>query len=176
MAAGSAKARDALAAGAMLEAFHRQCNVMSLANLAQIVNVLQATVMTEGDSMWLTPTYHVLNLHTPHIGAQALTVGIDQSDSLPDGKSAITATASKEARSSAVTVINRHCTNDAVVRFKAHGAEATAQLLTAEAANAVNSAERPEHVRPVVLEVSRDGTDSWCIELPAHSMATIVVR
>ncbi len=47
--------RDALAAGIALEVFHRQCNVLSLANLAQIVNVLHAPVMTEGAAMWLTP-------------------------------------------------------------------------------------------------------------------------
>ena len=67
--------RDALAAAVALEGFHRQCNVLTLANLAQVVNVLQAPVMTDGARMWLTPTYHALRMHTPHIGATALPVG-----------------------------------------------------------------------------------------------------
>jgi alpha-L-arabinofuranosidase len=168
--------RDALAAGVMLEAFHRQCNVMSLANLAQIVNVLQSVLMAEGDRMWLTPTYHALNLHTPHIGAQALPVDIDKSDSLPDGTSAVTATASNGAQGAAVTIINRHYTNDAVVRFTVPGKDAAGKLLSADRANAVNTAEQPDRVQPAEMVVSRDGSDGWCVELPPHSMATVVVR
>jgi alpha-N-arabinofuranosidase len=168
--------RDALAAGAMLETFHRQCNLMSLANLAQIVNVLQSTVNTEGDKMWLTPTYHALNLHTAHIGAQALAVTTEQGDRLPGGTSAVTATASTSVDGTAITIINRHYTNEAVVRFRAPGGQASGQLLSADQANAVNTAEQPDHVRIVDVSISHDGTDGWAVELPAHSMATIILR
>lgn len=168
--------RDALAAGVALEIFHRQCNVMSMANLAQIVNVLQSTVNTDGDKMYLTPTYHALNLHTPHIGAQALPVTAEQGDSLPGGTSAVTATASTSANGTAITIINRHYTNEAVVRFGVAGADASGRLLSAEQANAANSADQPDHVRIVDLPVSRDGSNGWCVELPPHSMATVVVR
>ena len=47
--------RDALAAAVALEGFHRQCNVLTLANLAQIVNVLQSVVMTEGAAHLVDP-------------------------------------------------------------------------------------------------------------------------
>ena len=67
---------NSMATGVVLEGFHRQCQVLSLANLAQIVNVLQSVAMTEGNRMWLTPTYHVLRMHTPHLGATALPVEI----------------------------------------------------------------------------------------------------
>ncbi|HEU5090949.1 MAG TPA: alpha-L-arabinofuranosidase C-terminal domain-containing protein, partial [Roseiflexaceae bacterium] len=76
--------RDVLAAGIALEGFHRQCAVLSLANLAQIVNVLQSVAMTDGATIWLTPTYHVLRMHTPHLGATALPVDVN-SATLPDG-------------------------------------------------------------------------------------------
>ncbi len=168
--------RDALAAGVMLEAFHRHCDVMSLANLAQIVNVLQSVVMTEGERMHLTPTYHALHLHTPHIGAQALPVGIDKADSLPNGTDAVTATASAGPQGTAVTIINRHYTAEATVHFAAPGRDAVGTLLSADQANAVNSFEQPDHVRLVEMPVSHNGTDGWCVELPAHSMATIVIR
>ncbi len=168
--------RDALAAGVMLEAFHRQCNVMSMANLAQIVNVLQSVVMTDNERMYVTPTYHAFSLHSPHIGAQALPVVIDKGDSVPGGSGAVTATASSGAQGTAVTIINRHYTEDAMVRFGAPGKAASGKLLSAEHANAVNSFEQPDHVKPVALSVSRDGNDSWCVKLPAHSMATIVIQ
>ena len=167
--------RDAIAAGIVLEAFHRQCNVLSLANLAQIVNVLQSVVNTEGERMWLTPTYHALHLHTPHVGAQALTVEVAQGDNLPDGSSAVTATASTNGNGTAVTFLNRHYTNEATVRFKVAGKVASGQLLSAAQANAANTANDPDAVHLVDLTVSRDGTDGWCVELPPHSMATVVI-
>ena len=37
-----------------------------MANLAQVVNVLQAVILTEGEKMILTPTYHVFNMYKNH--------------------------------------------------------------------------------------------------------------
>ena len=92
--------RDALAAAVALEGFHRQCNVLSLCNLAQIVNVLHAPIMTDGAAFWLTPTYHVLRMHTPHVGAEALRVTVEQ-----DTK--VSATATRKDGKTTVSVVNR---------------------------------------------------------------------
>jgi alpha-L-arabinofuranosidase len=111
----------------------------------------------------------------PHLGAQALPVKVDQSDSLPDGSSAVTATASVGTHGTSLTIINRHYSDDAVVRFKLTGKNATAQIMLADAANAFNSAAQPERVRAVDWPVETDGVDGWCIEMPAHSMATVTI-
>ena len=170
--------RDALAAAIVLEGFHRQCNVLTLANLAQVVNVLQAPLMTEGARMWLTPTYHALRLHAPHIGATALPVTVDQGASLPDGSSAVSATASRTEAGLAITLINRHYTQEASVRVVCADApgQASGQVLRADSPRAVNSAADPDRVAPVALEVAGDGQDGWRVELPPHSMATVVFR
>jgi alpha-N-arabinofuranosidase len=167
--------RDALATAVALEGFHRQCNVLSMANLAQIVNVLHAPVMTDGARMWLTPTYHTLRMHTPHIGATALPVEVAAAHSLPDGTSAVSATASRNNGALAVTITNRHIGREASVRIacgdaheRVHG-----ELLASDSPRAVNSAETPDHVAPAALAVARDG-DGWRVELPPHSLATIV--
>jgi alpha-N-arabinofuranosidase len=173
--------RDALAVGVTLEGFHRQCNVLSLANLAQIVNVLQAVVMTEGTQIWLTPTYHVLRMHRPHIGATALPVDVTHGSSLPDGSSAVSATASQSDGRIVVTLINRHWDQPAGVRLSpphswgwgvAH--QASGRLLTADSPRATNSLKEPERVAPAAFPVHRDGED-YRIELPPHSLATIVL-
>jgi alpha-N-arabinofuranosidase len=170
--------RDALAAAVALEGFHRQCNLLTLANLAQVVNVLHAPVMTDGARMWLTPTYHALRMHTPHIGATALPVDIAHGDSLPDGSSAVSATASCTDDAVAVTLINRHYQNPAGVRLVGAGMpeRAAGQLLSADSPRACNSAGAPDRVAPTALAVQRDGRDGWLIELPPHSMATVVLR
>ncbi len=58
--------RDALVAGINLNLFNKNCNRVRMANIAQMVNVLQAVILTEGNQMILTPTYHVFDLYKYH--------------------------------------------------------------------------------------------------------------
>lgn len=58
--------RDALVAAISLNIFNGHTGRLKMANIAQIVNVLQAMVLTEGDKMLLTPTYHVFRMFRGH--------------------------------------------------------------------------------------------------------------
>ncbi len=69
--------RDALAAAAALDVFHAHCDAVSMANMAQIVNVLQPLLQTEGDSVRVTPTGELFALYAAHRGTTALRVAID---------------------------------------------------------------------------------------------------
>jgi alpha-N-arabinofuranosidase len=169
--------RDALAAAVALEGFHRQCHVLTLANLAQIVNVLQAPVMTDGAHIWLTPTYYALQMHAPHIGATALPVDITNGLSLSDGSSAVSATASRTNTRLALTLINRHYDAPASVNIQYGNAPdgLSGTLLTAESPQQGNSANQPTQVSPRELAVVRDGNGMLRVDLPPHSLATIVL-
>ena len=48
------------------------CDRVVMANLAQTVNVLQSVLLTEGDKVVCTPTYHVFDLYKAHQNAQAV--------------------------------------------------------------------------------------------------------
>lgn len=169
--------RDALAAGLALEGFHRQCQRLTMANLAQIVNVLQAVVMTDGDQSWTTPTYHAFKLHSPHIGATALPVNVDGGYSLPDGTGAVTATASRGDRGLAVTIVNQHLTQPIEVHVLGveGGGRVSGSILAADSPNAGNDAEHPNRVAPADLAVAADDGQGWRVELPPHSMSTVIV-
>ena len=69
--------RDALVAGINLNIFNKHCNRVKMANIAQLVNVLQAPILTEGDRMVLTPTYHVFRMYNVHQGAELLASTMD---------------------------------------------------------------------------------------------------
>ena len=58
--------RDALVAGINLNIFNKHCDRVKMANIAQLVNVLQSVILTEGDKMVKTPTYHVFNMYKHH--------------------------------------------------------------------------------------------------------------
>ncbi|QUH29725.1 alpha-N-arabinofuranosidase [Vallitalea guaymasensis] len=58
--------RDAMIAGINLNLFNQHSDRVHMANIAQLVNVLQAIILTEGRKMILTPTYHVFDMYKVH--------------------------------------------------------------------------------------------------------------
>ena len=62
--------RDALVAGLSLNVFNKHCDRVKMANIAQLVNVLQAVILTDGPKMLLTPTYHVFHMYKYHQDAE----------------------------------------------------------------------------------------------------------
>ena len=52
-----------------LNIFHRHTDRVKLAAIAQMINVLQAMILTDGPKMLLTPTYHVFDMYQPFMGA-----------------------------------------------------------------------------------------------------------
>ena len=61
--------RDAEVAALTLNIFHRHTDRVKMANIAQMVNVLQAMILTDKGRMVLTPTYHVFDMYVPFQGA-----------------------------------------------------------------------------------------------------------
>ncbi len=165
--------RDALAAAIALEGFHRQCRVLSMANLAQVVNVLQAVLLTDGPACVKTPTYHAFSLHRPHMGAEALRVEVQSDSAGPAGIPAITATASSRGNSLAVTLLNRDYSRTLQAAIKVAGRPTTSTILAAEAPDAVNSPAQPDRVAPRPLAVDARGDGTFAVSMPPCSMATI---
>lgn len=64
--------RDALVACVSLNIFNKHCDRVKMANLAQMVNVLQSVILTEGSKMLLTPTYYVFRMYRYHQNAMLL--------------------------------------------------------------------------------------------------------
>ena len=62
--------RDAMLAGMTLNCFNKHAERVHMANIAQLINVLQAVALTDGERMLLTPTYHVFEMYSAHQGAE----------------------------------------------------------------------------------------------------------
>lgn len=81
--------RDAVTAACNLNMFNNHCDRVKMANIAQIVNVLQSVILTKDDKMVLTPTYHVFDMFKVHQDAFQLPVKLKTpnyvfgTDSLP---------------------------------------------------------------------------------------------
>ena len=64
--------RDALVAGISLNIFNKHCDRVKIACIAQMVNVLQSVILTEGEKMVKTPTWYVFHMFRHHQGAELL--------------------------------------------------------------------------------------------------------
>ena len=120
--------RDAMVAAITLDIFNKHCDRVVMANLAQTINVLQSVILTEGDKMVLTPTYHVFDLYKAHQDAQEIDCHVD-ADAVGEGEWTIpqvTASASVKDGVTTVTLANLSC--DAPVELVIEGM--TAQSAT----------------------------------------------
>lgn len=155
--------RDAIATAVGLEVFHRQCDSLSMANLAQIVNVLHAPIMTDHEGgMWVTPTYYALQMHRCHLAAMAYRVEVTGGASQPNGKPAISATAS----SGGLTITNRHISETIEVEIPSQYTKG--MLLASDEPNSQNAASNSP-IEPKELLAS-----GGRVQLPPHSLTTFI--
>ena len=69
--------RDAVLAALNLNIFARHADRVRMANIAQMINVLQAMILTDKEKMVLTPTYHVFRMYVPFQDATFVPVSFD---------------------------------------------------------------------------------------------------
>ena len=86
--------RDAVVAAVNLNIFHAHADRVRMTNIAQMINVLQAMILTDKEKMLLTPTYHVFHMYKPFRGATHLPVELEAPQHKMGETSAPTLTAS----------------------------------------------------------------------------------
>src|SRR6185436_15920106 len=69
--------RDAVLAALNLNTFARHADRVRMANIAQMINVLQAMILTDKEKMVLTPTYHVYKMYVPFQDATRVPVSLN---------------------------------------------------------------------------------------------------
>lgn len=72
--------RDAITAATTLNIFNNHAERVRMTNIAQMVNVLQAIILTDGPKMVLTPTYFVYDLFKMHHDSKLIPTKIESVD------------------------------------------------------------------------------------------------
>lgn len=165
--------RSAVAAALGLNVFHRQAEKLVMCNIAQMVNVLHALLLTEGDHTVLTTTYWVYELMKAHRSKTA--VRVENPDSAPLG---LSVSASRQGKELVVSFVNPK--PDATLQVDCvvagmNAASASAKLLHDPDLNACNTFDQPDRIVPREHAVRIEGS-RLAIELPPLSVATAVVR
>lgn len=171
--------RDAIVAALTLDIFNAHSDRVVMANLAQTVNVLQAVLLTEGDKLVLTPTYHVFDLYKRHHDAMLLRHEL-QTDTIKTDEKSInrcSVTASEKDGEITLTVTNISASDAVDMDCSIAGrdvSKVSGRILT-DAVDAHNDFDNPSRVVIKEFDNIRVGKDTVTFTLPPCSVAEIVI-
>jgi alpha-N-arabinofuranosidase len=173
--------RDALLAALNLDIFARHADRVRMANIAQMINVLQAMIMTDHERMVLTPTYYVYRMYAPFQDATLIPVQFDAGTytqgnlTLPR----VDALAAKDGQGKIwLAAVNLDPTHPVRIHAVIGGNPARfahGQILTAAQVDAVNSFDSPQLVRPAPID-GMSAAGAMVLELPAKSVSVVQLR
>jgi alpha-L-arabinofuranosidase len=174
--------RDAVIAGLSLNIFQNHAARVRMANIAQMVNVLQSLILTDKDRMLLTPTYHVFDLYQRHQGATLLPTRVDAPDYSSSGVAvpALSVSASRAANGEVtLSLVNLDPARGAKVVIDVQGAAvqtATGRVITAEAMDARPDFGKPDPLIPEALGKVSVRRGAVSLVAPAKSVVVLQLR
>ncbi|MGI6704992.1 MAG: alpha-N-arabinofuranosidase [Clostridia bacterium] len=174
--------RDALVAGVNLNIFNNHSDRVQMANIAQTVNVLQSVILTEGDRMLRTPTYHVFEMYKVNQDAEWLPVDLICDEYSHDGESIpqISASASRDERRVVhISLCNLHPEKSGSIQCQLEDIQisrVTGRVLTATAMNAHNTFDNPDQVKPASFQDFHVDGGNLDVELPAKSVVVLAIE
>ncbi len=175
--------RDALIAGLSLNIFNRHCDRVKMANIAQMVNVLQSVILTEGARMVLTPTYHVFHMYKEHQGAELLEShieGIGETGAEADYRvPKLQESVSMGADGTIHVTLNNLSATDAeeveLVLTEQPIKESKATIVSG-AMNAYNTVDEPERITEKPFEQISVNANKAVFTIPACSVAALHIQ
>ncbi len=172
--------RDALVASLTFDIFHKYTDRLKMANIAQIVNVLQSMILTKDKEMILTPTYYAFKMYKVHQDATYLplditcdTVNVRGDRRVP----MVSATASKNKNGEIhISLSNIDVNNAQEVTVNLEGTnakKAIGEILTSANITDYNSFEKPNTISLVPFNDVKVSKGIMKIKLPAKSIVTL---
>jgi alpha-N-arabinofuranosidase len=174
--------RDALVAAIHLNIFSAHAERVKMANIAQMVNVLQAMILTQEERMLLTPTYHVFEMYKGFKDAAVIPVNLS-APAYKHGEFEMPAVHAAAARAQdgrlQLALTNLDPDEAARLTLTITGRPARlagGTLLTAQAMNAINTFDKPDMVKPQPFKGARFSGERLQVELPAKSVVVLTLQ
>ena len=173
--------RDAILASLNLNIFARHADRVRMANIAQMINVLQAMILTDKEKMVLTPTYYVFKMYVPFQDATFVPVTFDAgtytqgSVSLPrvDAIAAMDATGKLWLEITNLDPVEPLEIEADLTGITAKSAKG--ETLTAPAVDSINTFETPDTVVPKPVSAKVQG-GKLVLKLEPKSVTVISVE
>jgi len=175
--------RDAVVAALNFHIFQRHADRVTMANIAQTVNVLQAMILTAKEKMLRTPTYWVFEMFKVHQGGTVLPVEL-QSPDYVFGQEKIpmvsaSATKAKDGAAIHLSLANTSPSQAVALGVKLAGVTSksvTGRILTAADMTAHNTFEAPNAVQPAAFTGASLKGDVLEVKLPAKSVVVLELK
>jgi alpha-N-arabinofuranosidase len=174
--------RDAMIAGVTLNIFNNHCDRVRMANLAQVVNVLQAVILTSGEKMILTPTYHVMEMYNVHQDATMIPITVKSNDYVVGSERlpAVSASASRDSNQvTHITLVNIDAHNEQEVTIDTKGAKyrsITGRVLASGKLQDYNSFEQPEKIKPASFQGATLKGNQLKVKLKPFSVVVLELK
>ena len=173
--------RDALIASSTLDILNKHCDRVKMANIAQIVNVLQSMILTKGNQMILTPTYQVFKMYNVHQNATLLPSNlICEKYQLGDDQIPTISSSTSVDKNGKIHVTlsnlnpNKEIKLEVNLSGKGFAKINSGSILTAVAVNTVNTFEKPETIVPVAFKNARKISDNKLeVSIPGKSVVVL---
>lgn len=171
--------RDAVTAAIHLNIFNNHADRVKVANLAQIVNVLQSVILTKDDKMVLTPTYHVFRMFRVHQDARLLNTDLKCEEYVNGTRKipSLSASASVDKDGKVhISIANLNPAKQLSVTVPVIGdtyTRANGEVLTSSAMNSFNSFEAPETVKPAPFTAFTYKNGVISLTMPARSVVML---
>ncbi|MBV7529179.1 alpha-N-arabinofuranosidase [Chitinophaga sp. sic0106] len=174
--------RDAVLAGSTLNIFNNHADRVRMANLAQAINVLQSVILTKGDTMILTPTYHVMEMYKVHQDATLIPMTVHAND-YTYGKEklpAVSVSASKDKNGvSHITLVNIDAGKTQEITIDTKNAaykNVSGRVLTSAKLQDYNSFSRPDRIKPVAFNGATLKSGTLAVKLPPFSVVELTLQ
>lgn len=176
--------RDAMVAALTLNVFHRHTDRIRMANIAQVVNVLQSMILTNDKGMVLTPTYHVFEMYKKFQDATYLPMDIKcDSMNVRDERKIpmVSASAAREKNSEniIVSLVNLSLDQPQEISVNLQNKKTTilnGRILTCKDIKDYNDFNNPEEVKPVAFNDSKSTKDGFKVKIPAKSIVVLELK
>ena len=175
--------RDAFVAALSLNVFHKYTDRVKMANIAQVVNVLQSMILTDqkgNGHMVLTPTYHVFEMYKGFQEATFLPSDLQcfyTTASNGKGVPAVSISAAKTKSGSIVVALaNSLLDKPQTVSLNIDGSKlrnVSGRVLTSKNASDFNDFDHPDVVKPVSFKDAKWKKDQLEVKLPAMSIVVL---
>ncbi|HEY9165755.1 MAG TPA: alpha-L-arabinofuranosidase C-terminal domain-containing protein [Candidatus Kryptonia bacterium] len=172
--------RDAVAAASTLNILNNHSDRVRMANIAQMVNVLQSMLLTNGDKMVRTPTYYVFDMYKVHQDAMWIPTDVKSTEYTLDGQKlpAVNCSASLDKDGKmhiSLCNINPDAEEHVEVNLSKFTADRiTGQILTAGKMNVDNTFDNPSALVPE--NFSRFKINGSRVEVSLPPMSVVVLE
>lgn len=166
--------RDAIVAAINLNIFNNHSDKVMMANLAQVMNVLQSVLLSDGERLVKTPTWQIFKMYLPHHDAELVKTSLAAPDLEKADKTIpmVTYSLSKKNGGFFLTVSNCSLDEDCTMLIDPEQGgikNVTAQIVNAE----IHAYNGFDNNTPVTIS-DYDGfeiqEDKLRVTLPAHSV------